>query len=1260
MSESQSEFVRTPPHDEAAEQSVLGAMMLSKDAIADVVEVLRGADFYKPAHESIYEAIITLYGHGEPADAITVTDELKKRGELDRIGGAPYLHNLTSQVPTAANAGFYAEIVRERAVLRRLVSAGTRIVQLGYESDGEVDSLVNQAQAEIYQVADTRESEDYAPLGEIMNSTVEEIEANGARPDGIHGVPTGFIEFDELTAGLQAGQMIVIAARPAMGKALALDTEIPTPTGWTTMGQLRVGDQVLGGDGKPTTVTAATDVMNNRPCYRVRFDDGSEIIADAEHQWLTDTRASRKSRQAVLAGTNKVQRTTAEVRTTDQIRATLRCETADARINHSITNSAPVELPEAHLPIAPYTFGIWLGDGASAAARVTTADTQVLTNIELDGYNIKHVAGITYALAMPDADASAKVAGVCIDCAQPCTTGLRCMNCYREKSTVQGRLRALGVLGNKHIPASYLRASLAQRRALLAGLLDSDGTVTNAGCVQFVVTNHRLALDVQELAHSLGYRTGLRTKSVKGRNEASSTAYKLTFSTSDEVFRLDRKNAVHRAKDARPTPKRTSRFIVAVEPMESVPVRCIQVDNQDHLYLASRAFIPTHNSTFALDIARSAAIKNNMATVFFSLEMSRNEIAMRVLSAEASLNLSDLRKGTLDDSQWAKIATAMGKMDSAPLFIDDSPNMTLMEIRAKARRLKQKNDLQLIVLDYLQLMSSGKKVESRQQEVSEFSRALKLMAKELEVPLIALSQLNRGSEQRTDKKPMVSDLRESGCLTAGTRILRADTGAETTMGELYASGAKDVPVWSLGDDMRFVERHLTHVFSTGVKPVYRLTTASGKTLRATANHPFFTFRGWKGLGELEVGERIGVPRHVNGPAQRVEWTDEQVILLAHMLGDGSAVKRQPLRYASIDEHNLRVVTESAFGQFGITAVRDEHAAARCVSLRLPAPHRLTHGKRNPLAEWLDELGLFGLRSWEKFIPEAVNALPKRQIALFIQHLWATDGSVTVNKNGRSGRIYYASTSRELLDQLSILLLRFGINSRIRKTALKGEYRQGYTLDISGRDEQLRFLREISVFGNRAEQCKSLLEVLETEGYRSNTNVDTVPAQVWDDVKRILSEKGMTHREFQAAMGSQYCGSAYYKSAPSRSRLTQVATLLDSAELDMVAVNDLFWDSIVEIEYCGEEEVFDATVLGHHNFIANGVTVHNSIEQDADMVILLHRDDVYDKESPRAGEADVIVAKHRNGPTKTIAVAFQGHYSRFANMTHDSYSGGDDY
>ncbi len=677
MSESVSDYgARTMPHDDTAEQSVLGGMMLSKDAIADVVEVLSGQDFYKPAHESIYEAIITLYGHGEPADAVTVADELNKRGELNRVGGAPYLHSLISSVPTAANAGFYAEIVAEQAVLRRLVEAGTKIAQLGYTADGEVESLVNQAQSEIYGVADGRKNEDYVRLGDALDATIDEIEANGARAGGIHGVPTGFIEFDELTAGLQAGQMIVIAARPAMGKALALDTEIPTPTGWTTMGRLSVGDQVLGADGRPTTVTAATEVMENRPCYRLVFDDGSEIIADAEHQWLTRARASVRAEQTVLAGGAGQQSPETEVRTTEQIRSTLRCPSTGTALNHSITTTAPLQLPEAKLPVEPYTFGVNLGSG---------------------------------------------------------------------------------VLDQERIPACYLRASEQQRRDLLAGLLDAGGTVNRAGAVQCVLTNRALALDVQELVHSLGYRTGLRTQ----RGEGGSLVFKLTFSTPDTVFSLPRKQEMHRARASRSD---SQRFIVAVEPVESVPVRCIQVDNEDHLYLASRAMVPTHNSTFALDIARSAAIKNNMTTVFFSLEMGRNEIITKIISAEASLNLSDLRKGNLDEDQWTRLATATGKLESAPLFIDDSPNMTLMEIRAKARRLKQRNNLQLIVLDYLQLMSSGKKVESRQQEVSEFSRALKLMAKELEVPLIALSQLNRGSEQRTDKKPMVSDLRESGSI----------------------------------------------------------------------------------------------------------------------------------------------------------------------------------------------------------------------------------------------------------------------------------------------------------------------------------------------------------------------------------------------------------------------------------------------------------------------------------------------------------------
>ena len=859
---------RTPPQDIAAEQSVIGAMLLSKDAIADVVETLREGDFYRPAHQIIYGVILDLYGRGEPADAVTVSAELTRIQEIGRVGGAPYLHTLVASVPTAANAGYYARIVQERAVLRRLVEAGTRIVQMGYAGDGEVDQLVDRAQAAVYDVTDRRTSEDYMVLKDVMGGTLEEIDAIANRGGVLAGVPTGFADLDSLTNGLHAGQMIVVAARPAIGK-----------------------------------------------------------------------------------------------------------------------------------------------------------------------------------------------------------------------------------------------------------------------------------------------------------------------------------------------------------------------------------------STLGLDLARAASIKHGLTSAIFSLEMSRNEIAMRLLSAEAQIALSNLRGGSMSDNDWQKLARKMSAVAEAPLFIDDSPNMTMMEIRAKCRRLKQRHDLRLVIIDYLQLMSSGKKVESRQQEVSEFSRSLKLLAKELEVPVVAISQLNRGPEQRTDKRPMVSDLRESGCLTAETRILRADTGAETTIGQLYAEGARDVPVWALDDSLRYVRSTMTHVFPTGTREVFRLRLASGKEVRATANHPFLTYDGWKALGDIAPGTRLAAPRHVCAPSDEETWADAEVVMLAHLLGDGSFVKRQPIRYASIDEANLAAVSEAA-AHFGITPIRDEYAAARCTTLRLPSPYRLTHGKRNPIASWLDGLGLFGARSHEKFVPAVIPSLPKRQIALFLHHLWATDGSVTVNKAGTGGRVYYSSTSRRLVDDVSLLLLRFGISCRIREVRKAG-CRPSYTLDISGGDDQRRFLGEIGVHGARGVAAAQLLEIVREK--TKNTNVDTVPVEVWDTVRGVLTDKGMTHREFAAAMGTSFSGSTMWKHAPSRERLGRVATVLDSADLEILATNDVFWDEIVAIEPDGVEPVYDATVLNRHNFIANGIAVHNSIEQDADMVILLHREDAYERESPRAGEADFIVAKHRNGPTATVTVAFQGHYSRFVDM-----------
>ena len=291
-------FDRTPPHDVAAEQCVLGGMLLSKDAISDVMETIRPDDHYRPAHQIIHEAILELYGRGEPADAVTVSDLLNKRSELARVGGPSYLHTLIASVPTAANAGYYARIVRERAILRRLVEVGTRIVQLGYSGDGEADELVDRAQAEVYGVTERRVSEDYLPLSDIMPGALDEIEAIGSRGGNMTGVPTGFADLDSLTNGLHAGQMVVIAARPAIGKALALDTPLATPDGWTTMGEVRVGDRLIGADGRPVAVVAATEVMHDRPCYEMEFSDGEVIVADGQHQWLTWTRAARPLRRA--------------------------------------------------------------------------------------------------------------------------------------------------------------------------------------------------------------------------------------------------------------------------------------------------------------------------------------------------------------------------------------------------------------------------------------------------------------------------------------------------------------------------------------------------------------------------------------------------------------------------------------------------------------------------------------------------------------------------------------------------------------------------------------------------------------------------------------------------------------------------------------------------------------------------------------------------------------------------------------------------
>jgi replicative DNA helicase len=322
-------------------------------------------------------------------------------------------------------------------------------------------------------------------------------------------------------------------------------------------------------------------------------------------------------------------------------------------------------------------------------------------------------------------------------------------------------------------------------------------------------------------------------------------------------------------------------------------------------------------------------------------------------------------------------------------------------------------------------------------------------------------------------------------------VLRADNGAEPMCEELHRTGDRPL-VWSMDERNRLVARQSSSVNSGGLRETFKLRLASGRELGATADSSFLTVDGWTRLGGLEIGARLATPRRVPEPFTSQRMVNDEVILLAHMIGDGSCIKRQPIRYASIDEENLRAVANAA-RHFGVTAKRDDYAAAKVTTLRLPAPYHLTHGKRNPIAAWLDGLGLFNKRSYDKFVPAEVFAAPNDQIALFLRHLWATDGCVKWDRKGKQGRIYYASTSERLTNDVRQLLLRLSISSRAYRVR-QGAYRDIWHLHISGVNNQLRFLRLVDVHGEKFFDVREVLVNL--AGVTSNDNVDTVPREVW--------------------------------------------------------------------------------------------------------------------------------------------------------------------
>jgi replicative DNA helicase len=652
---------RTLPHDLQAEESLLGAMLLSRDAIAAATEILTSDDFYKPAHGHVFDAITTLNAAGEPADVSTVSDVLKRSGLLEAIGGPATLVNLQAATPAISNAARYARIVEEHALLRRLIRVAGDIAELSYDLPDDVTKAVDHAESLVFEVAQRRVTDTMSEIHDLLDANLDRLEQLYERGQSITGVPTGYTDLDELLSGLQPNALIVVGARPSVGK-----------------------------------------------------------------------------------------------------------------------------------------------------------------------------------------------------------------------------------------------------------------------------------------------------------------------------------------------------------------------------------------TAFALGMAGHAALEAARPVLVFSLEMSRLELTQRMLCSEARVDSTRIRNGNLTETDWQKIATATGRLAEAPIWIDDNPNLTVMEIRSKARRLKARTgDLGMVIVDYLQLMTGRTAAESRQVEVSEISRGLKILARELECPVVALSQLSRALEVRQDKRPMLADLRESGCLTADTRITRADTGAEVTLGELLEQGAEQVPVWTLDESYRLVRGTMSRVFPSGIKTVYELELSSGRTVKASGNHPFLALEGWFPLDKLDVGDSIAVPR--SGP-----W------------------------------------------------------------------------------------------------PASV-----------------------------------------------------------------------------GRDE--------------------------LEG-------DTVPRELWSYIRKCLPHHGLTLTDVADGLAVDDFVESFYANSLTRPELARLAEVVPDRLLADLAVSDVRWDTIVRITEIGPQPVYDATVLGTHNFVADGIVVHNSIEQDADVVMFIYRDEVYHGlESADRGTAEILVSKHRNGPTGMVRLAYLDHYAKFANM-----------
>ena len=717
----------------AFERSILSSIVFEPEQFDELSSLLKVDDFYLPAHQDIYSAMTSLMQKDQPIDEEFIKKELIKIKKFDE----QVMLEILAANPIS-NTKAYVDEVKDKSLKRHLLTLTTEIKRVTVEEELPSAEVVDIVEKKLYEITQENQTSDFKDSQTVTYDTMEYIKEMKARGNNVLvGVDTGFHELNKMTTGFGKGDLVIIAARPAMGKCLGKGTQVVMFDGTLkNVEDVEVGDQLMGDDSTPRNVLSLA--RGREKMYWVRQNKGMDYRVNESH--ILSLKRSRNDTRHKHGDVLNI-----------SIKEYLQ-KSNKFHSNYKGYKTAIDFLPQ-HLSIEPYFLGLWLGDGTSSNVGISTQDKEVVHYLE-------QYAKELHLQVTKQHKNKEKCPIYAI------TSGQR-GGYYKDDNSLQKRLRELNLLENKHIPHIYIQNSQKNRLQLLAGLLDSDGYYDKKFNVfEIVQKSEKLAKEIKFLADSLGFRVSIKTKKAKIKKiNYECDVYRLRIVGDLDTIptKIDRKQA--RKLLAKRDVKHTG---IQVEYDKVDDYYGFTIDG-NHLFLLEDMTV-THNTSFILNTVHSL-VKQGKGVAFFSLEMPAEQLMLRLLSIDTSIPLQKLRVGDMNDEQWSNLNGSIDFMNSAKLFVDDQGSVNINQLRSKLRKLKNQHpEIEIAVIDYLQIMQ-GVGNQDRHLQVSDISRGLKMLARELSIPIVALSQLNRGLESRNDKRPMLSDIRESGSIEQDADII---------------------------------------------------------------------------------------------------------------------------------------------------------------------------------------------------------------------------------------------------------------------------------------------------------------------------------------------------------------------------------------------------------------------------------------------------------------------------------------------------------